>query len=201
MADDTTSSLSEDFVKQITLGSDQGLPMDKVLKHLGQEEINAYVLSEYGRLCNLYNELVNQYKTVIDHAKHNNKELTDRIEHILSLMSTNMAFIKQLVQITDVTTTRLNEQEKINSKQELGLANLVVKQNQFAQCIANANKNSVAICKALEGLRTKVNEHDKFNSKIAILLSIGTVVVGWLMYGNNFSQILVLINKIVNGGS
>ena len=201
MANENTSSLSADFVDQIKDGSDQGLPMETILKRMSQDEINAFVLTQYNNLSRQYRDLADQYKTVIEHAKKNNKEIIDRIEHILSLMTANMAFIKQLVQITDVTTARLNEQEKLNSKQELAFANLVSNQNRFSQCLDNMSKNNVAIVKAMEELKSKVDSHDKFNAKIAILISIGTLVIGWIMSGTNFSQIMILINEFLNKAS
>ena len=201
MANENTSSLRADFVDQIKSGSDQGLPIDTILKRMSQDEINAFVITQYNNLSRQFKDLSDQYKTVIEHAKKNNKEIIDRIEHILSLMTANMAFIKQLVQITDVTTARLGEQEKMNSKQELAFANLVSNQNRFSQCLDNMSKNNVAIVKAMEDLKSKVDEHDKFNAKIAILISIGTLVIGWIMSGTNFSQIMVLINEFLNKAS
>ncbi len=201
MANENTSSLSADFVDQIKSGSDQGLPIDTILKRMNQDEINAFVITQYNNLSRQFKDLSDQYQTVIDHAKKNNKEIIDRIEHILSLMTANMAFIKQLVQITDVTTARLGEQEKMNSKQELAFANLVSNQNRFSQCLDNMSKNNVAIVKAMEELKSKVDAHDKFNAKIAILISIGTLVIGWIMSGTNFSQIMVLINEFLNKAS
>ena len=198
MANENTSSLSADFVDQIKNGSDQGLPIETILKRMSQDEINAFVITQYNNLSRQYKDLADQYKIVIEHAKKNNKELIDRIEHILSLMTANMAFIKQLVQITDVTTARLNEQEKMNSKQELAFTNLVANQNKFSQCLDNMSKNNVAIVKAMEELKSKVDGHDKFNAKVAILISIGTLVIGWIMSGTNFSQIMVLINEFLN---
>ena len=201
MANENTSSLSADFVDQIKSGSDQGLPIDTILKRMSQDEINAFVITQYNNLSRQFKDLSDQYQTVIDHAKKNNKEIIDRIEHILSLMTANMVFIKQLVQITDVTTARLGEQEKMNSKQELTFANLVSNQNRFSQCLDNMSKNNVAIVKAMEDLKSKVDAHDKFNAKIAILISIGTLVIGWIMSGTNFSQIMVLINEFLNKAS
>ena len=89
----------------------------------------------------------------------------------------------------------------MNSKQELTFANLVSNQNRFSQCLDNMSKNNVAIVKAMEDLKSKVDAHDKFNAKIAILISIGTLVIGWIMSGTNFSQIMVLINEFLNKAS
>lgn len=198
MANENISSSSADFVDQIKHGSDQGLSIKTILQRMDQSEINAFIIDQYTTLSKQYTELAEQYKSVIDHTKKHDRELTDRIEHILSLMTANMTFIKQLVQISDVTTARINEQEKLNSKQELAFTNLIDKQNRFSQCIENMNKNSVAIVATLEKLKTKTDEHDKFNAKIAILLTIGSLVIGWIMSGTNFSQIIVLLNEFLN---
>lgn len=196
MADDSIST-SEDFAKHLHDGARQDLPIDVILKGMGQSEINTYLLTQYNVIEDQYNKLVEQYNTVLHDVKRGNKELIGRIEHILSLMSANMAFIKQLVTLVDTSTARLDEQEKLNTKQELSFASIVDKQNQLSQCLTNMNNNSIAIVKTMEELKTKVNEHDKFNSKIAILLSIGTMLFAWLMTGNNFSQLIVFLNQVI----
>lgn len=196
MADDSIST-SEDFTAHLHAGVNKGLPLDVILKGMGQTEINTYLLTQYNVIEEQYSALVQQYNTVLHDVKRGNKELIDRIEHILSLMSANMAFIKQLVSLVDTTTARLDEQEKINSKQELSFASIVDRQNQLSQCMTNMSNNSIAIVKTMEELKTKVHEHDKFNSKIAILLSIGAMLVAWIMSGNNFSQLIVFLNRII----
>lgn len=200
MADDSIST-SEAFAARLHDGAKKGLPIDVVLKGMGQSEVNSYLFLQYDLIEDQYNKLVEQYNTVLHDVKKGNKELIGRIEHILSLMSANMAFIKQLVALIDTSTARLDEQEKINTRQELSLASFVDKQNQLSQCLTNMNANSVAIVKTIDEIKTKLNEHDKFNSKIAILLSIGALLVTWLMTGNNFSQLLVFLNQIIERAS
>lgn len=125
----------------------------------------------------------------------NNADVVDRIDHILSLMTSHMMFIKQMISIEEKTSSRLDTQEKLNAKQELAFAGLIDRQNRFSQAVDNMNKNTKKIMEEIEYLRSKEVENDKFKSRMLLLGSIGSIVLYWLLSGNNLTKVLVFLNE------
>ena len=186
--------LSE-FEKNVKVGSEQGLPIRAILKNVPPEQVHEYLLSHCEKLQQQCNELATQYKEIASSMSKNNADMVDRIDHILTLMTSHMMFIKQMIVIEEKTSARLDSQEKLNAKQELSFAGVIDRQNRFAQSVDNMNKNTKKIMEEIEYLRSKEVDNDKFKSRILLLGSIGTAVLYWLMSGNNLTKVLVFLNE------
>lgn len=111
-------------------------------------------------------------------------------------MTSNMAFIKQIVQIEDANNDKLLEQERINQKQELQFSSMMDKQNRFSQSLKNMDANTRAILKEIEQLKANDQKHDNFRFRVLAVASIVTGVVVWLMTGDNFAKLVIIINEV-----
>ena len=184
-----------DFENIVKVGSEQGLPISAILQGMSNEQINEYLLSHCEKLQEQCDTLSAQYKEIASTMSKNNADVADRIDHILSLMTSHMMFIKQMITIEEKTSVRLDSQEKLNAKQELSFAGLIDRQNRFSQAIDNMNKNTKKIMEEIEYLRSKEVENDKFRSRMLLIGSIGSIVLYWLMSGNNLTKVLVFLNE------
>ena len=187
-----------DAVGNVKGSAHDDLPIEAIVRSMNQEEINRYLLTQYTKLNKQCDELSEQFREVISVVKNNNKSVTDRIEHILSLMTSNMMFVKQMIQLENSSLTRLDDQEKTDAKMELQLATALNRQNQFAQCIENMNKNSKAILSEIEDLRANDANNDKFKTKVTVIASLCTLVVYWLLSGLNLSNIITFLSDLAN---
>jgi len=178
-----------------------GFPISSIVHGMSREEIDAYLVSQFVELTSQHAELVVQYKELVKSLDKNNDDIVDRVENILSLMSSNMAFIKQMIYVEENTNSRLNEQEKLNAKQELNFSSLVDRQNRLAQAINNMNKNTKLIMTELEKVKANEQEHDKFRTRIAIFGTIGVMVIGWLLSGDNLARLILFVQNMTNAAT
>ena len=184
-----------DFENIVKVGSEQGLPISAILQSMSNEQINEYLLSHCEKLQEQCDTLSAQYKEIASTMSKSNADVVDRIDHILSLMTSHMMFIKQMIEIEEKTSVRTDSQEKLNAKQELAFAGLIDRQNRFSQAVDNMNKNTKKIMEEIEYLRSKEVENDKFRSRMLLIGSIGSIVLYWLMSGNNLTKVLVFLNE------
>lgn len=143
-----------------------------------------------------YTSIEDQLKQLRDLVKDDEKDINQRIERILSLMTSNMTFIKQMIQIEDTDNEKLTEQEKINARQELQFAGLVDRQNRFSMSLVSIDNNTKAILAELGKLKAKSIQHDQFHIKLAV---IGTVVLSigaWLLAGDNLTKLIVALKQL-----
>ena len=189
---------SSGFVKSLNDGIARGVPIESILKSMPQERINAYLLAQVERLSKQHDDLAEQFRTVISAVKAGNKNVTDRIEHILALMTSNMMFVKQMIQFESSSMTRLDDQEKTDAKLELQFSTVINRQNQFSQCIENMNKNSKALLEAIEELRANDVNNDKFKTKVTVIASLCAIVIYWVMSGLNLGKIMEFIQNFAS---
>lgn len=187
---------SSGFVKSLNDGIARGVPIESILKSMPQERINAYLLAQVERLSKQHDDLAEQFRTVISAVKVGNKNVTDRIEHILALMTSNMMFVKQMIQFESSSMARLDDQEKTDAKLELQFSTVINRQNQFSQCIENMNKNSKALLEAIEELRANDVNNDKFKTKVTVIASLCAIVIYWIMSGLNLGKIIEFIQSL-----
>jgi hypothetical protein len=184
------------FVKSLNDGIARGIPIESILKSMPQGCINAYLLGQVESLSKQHDELAEQFRTVISAVKVGNKNVTDRIEHILALMTSNMMFVKQMIQFESSSLARLDDQEKTDAKLELQFSTVINRQNQFSQCIENMNKNSKALLEAIEELRANDVNNDKFKTKVTVIASLCAIVIYWIMSGLNLGKIMEFIQSL-----
>lgn len=192
----SNTDASDKIPNSVNDGSAHDLPIGAILKGMNQDEINRYILSNFTRLNTQYEELSEQFREIASVIKSGNKNVTDRIEHILTLMTSNMMFVKQMIQLENSSLTRLDDQEKVDAKLELQFSTIINRQNQFAQCIENMNNNSKAILTEIEQLRANDINNDKFKTKVTLIASLCTVVVYWLISSLNLSNVAALISEL-----
>ena len=189
---------SSGFVKSLNDGIARGIPIESILKSMPQESINAYLLAQVESLSKQHDELAEQFRAVISAVKTGNKNVTDRIEHILALMTSNMMFVKQMIQFESSSLARLDDQEKTDAKLELQFSTVINRQNQFSQCIENMNKNSKALLEAIEELRANDVNNDKFKTKVTVIASLCAIVIYWIMSGLNLGKIMEFIESFTH---
>lgn len=189
---------SSGFVKSLNDGIARGVPIESILKSMPQERINTYLLAQVERLSKQHDDLAEQFRTVITVVKAGNKNVTDRIEHILALMTSNMMFVKQMIQFESSSMDRLDDQEKTDAKLELQFSTVINRQNQFSQCIENMNKNSKALLEAIEELRANDVNNDKFKTKVTVIASLCAIVIYWIMSGLNLGKIMEFIQSFAS---
>lgn len=185
--------LGEDAVNLAQNLVQQGISVEQLLKGMNPEEINKFLVSQYNLLNEKYEELKRQLTELQGDLKDEEQNTAQRIERILALMTSNMAFIKQMIQIEDVNNDKLVEQEKINNRQELQVASLIERQNRFAVGMSTMDKNFKTIMSEIQKLKAKDVEHDKFQWKVTVLAGVAISVFVWLMTGDNLAKLTVLL--------
>ena len=139
--------------------------------------------------CNGLKQQLHDLKTQV---YSDNDSVIQRIERILALMTSQMSLIKQMVELVDNFGDRLTSQEQFKMKHELEYIGIVERQNRFAKSLQNMAQNSHEIFIELEEIKDHVNEHDKFQWKLTISVSVGAAVIAWLLTGDNFAKLLRL---------
>ena len=168
-------------------------PMDSFCG-MSVEEIRQYVQIQYAMLeekgVSLQQQLVDLKKQIYS----DNDSVIQRIERVLALMNTQMALIKQMVELVDNFGDRLHEQEEFKTKHELEYIGIVERQNRFAANMQNMVENSKQIFMELEEIKSHQEQHDKFQWRFVIAFSIGASIVIWLVTGDHFANLLKLIS-------
>lgn len=174
----------------------QGDTLEQALNGVDPKDLYLFFTQQYQLLSGKYESLTEQLNKVSTLYSRGDKDAIARIERIMNLMTSNMAFIKQIVQIEDANNDKLLEQERINQKQELQFSSMMDKQNRFSQSLKNMDANTRAILKEIEQLKANDQKHDNFRFRVLAVASIVTGVVVWLMTGDNFAKLVIIVNEI-----
>ena len=174
----------------------QGDTLEQALNGVDPKDLYLFFTQQYQLLSGKYESLTEQLNKVTTLFSRGDKDAIARIERIMNLMTSNMAFIKQIVQIEDANNDKLLEQERINQKQELQFSSMMDKQNRFSQSLKNMDANTRAILKEIEQLKANDQKHDNFRFRVLAVASIVTGVVVWLMTGDNFAKLVIIINEV-----
>lgn len=199
MADGDNSSVKPGGYSLETLNklAQQGVSVEDLLKKMSPQEINDFLVSQYKFLSDKYDSIEEQFKSTSDIIRKGNDDTSQRMQRILSLMTANLAFMKQMIQLEDDSSDKLAEQERVNAKQELQFSSVIDRQNRFAQSLANMDKNSQAIIKEIEKLKEKCAEHDKFQIRVTTIVTLIAGALAWLMTGDNFAKLIVFLNSVL----
>lgn len=158
------------------------------------EEIREFVQSQSALLeekgVALQQQLIDLKKQIYS----DNDSTIQRIERVLALMNTQMALIKQMVELVDNFGDRLHEQEEFRTKHELEYIGVVERQNRFAANMQNMVENSKQIFIELEEIKAQQDKHDKFQWRFAVIFAIGSSVIFWLVTGDHFANLLQLLS-------
>ena len=173
----------------------QGESLESILKEVDPAELYTFFTSQYQLLQDKYDSLSEQLQKVTSSFNRGDKDAIARIERIMNLMTSNMAFIKQIIQIEDVNNDKLVAQEKINQKQELQYASIIEKQNRFSQSLKNMDTNTRAILEEIENLKANDQKHDNFRFRVITIASIASGVVLWLLTGDNLAKLVIIVNQ------
>lgn len=176
--------------------SSQGISVEQVLKGMEPQQIYAFLISQYNMLAERYTSMEQQLRNLESLVKSDSKETTQRIERILALMTSNLTFIKQMIQLEDVNNDKLVEQEKVNNRQELQVATLIERQNRYAVSLATMDKNNHTIMEEIAKLKEKDVEHDKFQVKVMTIASVISGIAIWLLTGDNLAKLTVFLVSI-----
>ena len=176
--------------------SSQGISVDQVLKGMEPQQIYAFLIGQYNMLSERYTSIEQQLRRLETLAKSDSKETTQRIERILALMTSNLTFIKQMIQLEDVNNDKLVEQEKVSNRQDLQVATLIERQNRYAVSLATMDKNNHTIMEEIAKLKEKEVEHDKFHIKVMTIASVVSGIAIWLLTGDNLAKLTVFLVNI-----
>ena len=191
----TPGNIGENVFDSIQKRLKQGESLESILKEVDPAELYTFFTSQYQLLKDKYDSLAEQLQKVTTSFNRGDKDAIARIERIMNLMTSNMAFIKQIIQIEDVNNDKLVAQEKINQKQELQYASIIEKQNRFSQSLKNMDTNTRAILEEIENLKANDQKHDNFRFRVITIASIASGVVLWLLTGDNLAKLVIIINQ------
>ena len=194
--DKDPENTGENVLDSIQKKLKQGDTLEQALNGVDPKDLYLFFTQQYQLLSGKYDSLIEQLNKATTLFSRGDKDAISRIERIMNLMTSNMAFIKQIVQIEDVNNDKLLEQERINQKQELQFSSMMDRQNRFAQSLKNMDANTRAILKEIEQLKANDRKHDNFRFRVLAVASIVTGVVVWLMTGDNFAKLVIIVNEI-----
>ena len=176
--------------------SSQGISVEQVLKGMEPQKIYTFLIGQYNMLSERYTSIEQQLRRLETLVKSDSKETTQRIERILALMTSNLTFIKQMIQLEDVDNDKLVEQEKVSNRQDLQVATLIERQNRYAVSLATMDKNNHTIMEEIAKLKEKGVEHDKFHIKVMTIASVVSGIAIWLLTGDNLAKLTVFLVNI-----
>lgn len=198
MTDDAKSSEKSgaDTAQLVHDLSSQGISVEQVLKGMEPQKIYTFLIGQYNMLSERYTSIEQQLRRLETLVKSDSKETTQRIERILALMTSNLTFIKQMIQLEDVDNDKLVEQEKVSNRQDLQVATLIERQNRYAVSLATMDKNNHTIMEEIAKLKEKDVEHDKFHIKVMTIASVVSGIAIWLLTGDNLAKLTVFLVNI-----
>ena len=176
--------------------SSQGISVEQVLKGMEPQKIYTFLIGQYNMLSERYTSIEQQLRRLETLVKSDSKETTQRIERILALMTSNLTFIKQMIQLEDANNDKLVEQEKVSNRQDLQVATLIERQNRYAVSLATMDKNNHTIMEEIAKLKEKDVEHDKFHIKVMTIASVVSGIAIWLLTGDNLAKLTVFLVNI-----
>ena len=176
--------------------SSQGISVEQVLKGMEPQKIYTFLIGQYNMLSERYTSIEQQLRRLETLVKSDSKETTQRIERILALMTSNLTFIKQMIQLEDADNDKLVEQEKVSNRQDLQVATLIERQNRYAVSLATMDKNNHTIMEEIAKLKEKDVEYDKFHIKVMTIASVVSGIAIWLLTGDNLAKLTVFLVNI-----
>lgn len=186
-ADDVQSNI-------LSLLQKTGIPVSMMSD---QKMLIQFLLQQYELLNNKYKDLDEQLHKLCYSAKEANKDTSDRIDRILSLMNSNMAYIKQMIELTSFNCEKLDTQDKINLKRETQINTIVDRQNRFSNSLVQVNNNTKVILNEISDLQGKVAKNDAFRTKFTSLTVLGVAILSWLLAGDHLAWVLHFLSRMV----
>lgn len=191
-----SENTGEDAANLLANLSKQGVSVDDIIKGMQPDAIHSFLIKQYNLLSDKYITMEEQLRHLESALHNDNGNTNQRIERILALMTSNLAFIKQIIQIEDDTNGKIADQEKVNNHQELQISGLIDRQNRLVSSLNALNTNNTTIMNEIEKLKAKDVDHDKFQIKVISITSVIIAIITWLATGDNLAKLTMFLMNL-----
>lgn len=177
----------------------QSMTFNQAVDSLGVEALKQALLAKFsvydkGRI-NIERQL-DAIKTKITKDK---ADTTHRVDRLINLMTSNAAFIRQMIDLLDDYGNKLSTHEKNSIRHQMEYAAVVERMNRMAKNFVQLENNQREIVDAIESLRQKQEEDDRFRWKLVWFMGIVGSLVGWLCFGEHLKTLIVVLQKSLFG--
>ena len=175
------------------------MSFEQAVDKLGADVLKDALLDKFAVYDQGRKNIEDQLNELRNQVSKENAELVQRVDKLISLMTNNAVFIRQMIDLLDDYGNKLSKYEKDAVKHQMEYAAVVDRMNRMANNFVKLENNQKEIVDELEALKSRQDEDDKFKWKMIWILSIVSGIVGWLCVGDNLKKCVVIFQKFLFG--
>ena len=175
------------------------MSFEQAVDKLGADVLKDALLDKFAVYDQGRKNIEDQLNELRKQVSKENAELVQRVDKLISLMTNNAVFIRQMIDLLDDYGNKLSKYEKDAVKHQMEYAAVVDRMNRMANNFVKLENNQKEIVDELEALKSRQDEDDKFKFKMIWILSIVSGIVGWLCVGDNLKKCVVIFQKFLFG--
>ena len=175
------------------------MSFEQAVDKLGADVLKDALLDKFAVYDQGRKNIEEQLNELRKQVSKENAELVQRVDKLISLMTNNAVFIRQMIDLLDDYGNKLSKYEKDAVKHQMEYAAVVDRMNRMANNFVKLENNQKEIVDELEALKSRQDEDDKFKWKMIWILSIVSGIVGWLCVGDNLKKCVVIFQKFLFG--
>ena len=195
-----------DFEHQDTMQELPDDPLTKALRtmsfhqaveSLGADALKNALLDKFSVYDQGRRNIEEQLCTLKDQVAKDNTAIAQRVDKLISLMTNNAVFIRQMIDLLDDYGNKLSKYEKDAVKHQMEYAAVVDKMNRMAKNFVKLENNQKEIVDELECLKQRQDEDDKFKWKVTAIMIIVSPIIGWLCVGDHLRKCVIIFQKFL----
>jgi len=156
--------------------------------------LDKFTIFEQGRI-----NIESQLNSLRERVAKENSDIVQRVDKLITLMTNNAVFIRQMIDLLDNYGEKLSKFEKDSIQHRMEYLAIVEKMNTMAKNFVQVENNQREIVEEVEILKQRQDDDDKFKWKMATVLGLISVIVGWLCVGDNLKKLVIALQQALFG--
>lgn len=177
----------------------RSMTFQQAVDSLGMDAIKNAILDKFTVYDQGRKDIEGQLASLREKVFKDNVDLVHRVDRLISLMTNNAAFIRQMIDLLDNYGEKLANYEKDAIKHQMEYAAVVDRMNRMANSYAKLEANQREIVEEMEGLKQRQDEDDKFKWKLITIVGVVGGLLGWLCMSDNLKNFIVFVQKSLFG--
>ena len=173
----------------------RSMPLNEAVSKLGADVLKEALLDKFAVLDQGRISIEEQLTALKAQMSKENSDLAHRVDKLISLMTNNVVFIRQMIDLLDDYGNKLSKYEKDAAKHQMEYAAVVDRMNRMATNFVKLENNQKEIVEEVEGLKSRQDGDDKFKWKLISIMTLVGTIVGWMCMSDHLKQFIVVMQK------
>ena len=173
----------------------RSMHLNEAVSKLGADVLKEALMDKFAVLDQGRISIEEQLTALKAQMSKENSDLAHRVDKLISLMTNNVVFIRQMIDLLDDYGNKLSKYEKDAAKHQMEYAAVVDRMNRMATNFVKLENNQKEIVEEVEGLKSRQDEDDKFKWKLISIMTLVGTIAGWMCMSDHLKQFIVVMQK------